>query len=272
MTLQPQDGALFFQLMWKLQHHVNQKLGFHKGVSTFEEYASLPTKKKLQARDALWEHPELIDSFVNENPNNLPDEELEIVRRWKGFVKGSFFIFRHLKKGTIFIGEKDGVYSVHGILDPLDELIPSYALPQMAQAILLPFKGQITYDGLLSGYNVHFGGGIRSNLNHTYMTAKTRDRIISTLEPEYEEAKPIKPKKNILPHLQELAASAEKLKSDSALQNAALNLTRTAIALAICDAEGDGLQGDDLSEKTKKIRRDFNKLLKVLDSLDADWE
>lgn len=269
MTLQPQDGALFFQLMWKLQHHVNQKLSFHKEVSTFEEYATLPTKKKLQARDALWEHPELIDSFVNENPNNLPEEELEIVRRWKGFVKGSFFIFRHLKKGTIFISEKDGVYSVHGILDPLEELIPSYALPRMVQAILLPFKGQITYDGLLAGYNVHFGGGYRADLNHTYMAAKTKDRIISTLEPENAEAKPAKPKKNILPQLQELAASAEKLKSDSPIQNAALTLARSAIALAVSDAESDSKE-QDVPSKTRKIQRDASKLFRLLDTLEEE--
>lgn len=273
MTLPPQDGALFFQLMWKLQYYVNQKLGLHKDVDTFEEYANLPTQKKIKARDALWEHPELIDSFVTENPNNLPDEELEIVRRWKGFVKGSFFIFRHLKKGSIFIGDKEGVYSVHGILDPLEELIPAYALPRMVQAILLPFKGQITYDGLLSGYNVHFGSGIRSNLNHTYTVAKTKDRIITTLEPGFATAKPIKPKKNILPQLQELFTSAEKLKSGSPIQNAALTLARSAIALAVSDAESDSVEQSvelDVSSKARKIQRDASKLFRLLDTLEED--
>ena len=269
MTLSPQDGVLFFELMWKLQYHVNQKMGFYKNVTTFEEYAKLPTEKKLTARDAIWEHPELIDSFVNENPDNLPEEELEIVRRWKGFIKDSFFILRQLKKGSIFIGKKDEVYSVHGIQDPLDEVIPPYALPQMVQAVLLPFKGQIIYDGLLSGYSIHFGGGIRSNLNHTYTVAKARDRIITTLEPDLAIPKSAKPKKNILPQLQELSTGAAKLKSDSPIQNAALNLVRAGLELAISDAEGAPTTQVGESN-ARKIRKAGNKLFNLLDTLNED--
>ncbi len=261
MTLPPQDGALFFQLMWKLQYYVNQKLGFHKNISSFEEYANLPTQKKLKARDALWEHPELIETFAQENPNNLPDEELEIVRRWKGFIKGSFFILRHLKKGSIFIGKKDEVYAVHGIQDPLDEVIPPYTLPRYVEAILLPFKGQIIYDGLLSGYNVHFGGGYRRDLNHTYAVAKAKDRIIATLEPNLAAPKPIKPKKNILPQLQELSAGLEKLKGGDPFQNAALALARASLALATAAAKEEAL---DLHGRAfRKAASRLNNLLNI---------
>jgi hypothetical protein len=186
VTLLPEDGKLFFELMWKLQYYVNQKNGFHKNITSFDVYANLPTEKKLKARDALWEHPELIEAYAQENPDSLPPEELDIVQKWKGFIKGSFFLLRHLKKGSIFIGESDQVYSVHGIQDALEDVIPAYALPEMFLAILLPFKGQIIYDGLLQGYSIHIGGGIRSNLNHTYAVAKQKDRIITTLEPDLE--------------------------------------------------------------------------------------
>ena len=125
MTLLPEDGKLFFELMWKLQYYVNQKNGFHKNITSFDEYANLSTKRKLKARDALWKHPELIEAYVQENPDALPPEELEIVRKWKSFVKGSFFLLRHLKKGSIFIGDDNQVYSVHGIQDALEEVIPS---------------------------------------------------------------------------------------------------------------------------------------------------
>ena len=184
MTLDAEDGKLFFELMWKLQFYVNQKRGFHTNISSRTEYARLPAQKKLKARDALWENPELIEAYVQDNPDALAPDQLQIVQKWKGFIKGPFFILRHLKKGSIFIGKDDEVYAVHGIQDPLEEVIPSHTLPQMVEAILLPFKGRIIYDGLLSGYSIHFGGGIRSNLNRTYMIAKQRNRIITTLEPD----------------------------------------------------------------------------------------
>jgi len=268
MTLSPNDGKLFFELMWKLQYYVNRKRGFHKTISSPEEYASLPTKNKMAARDELWKTPELIESYAQENPDALPVEELEIIRKWKGFIKGSFFILRHLKKGSIFIKD-DLVYAVHGIQDPLDEVIPSYALPQMVEAVLLPFKGQIIYDGLLAGYRVHFGGGIRSSINHTYMVAKQKDRIITTLEPDLAVPGIVKPKRNIAPQLKELSATLTKLKSDSPLQNSALVLARASIELSLADAQGT-LAPDEINTQARKIYKSSKRLLDLLDIMEEE--
>jgi hypothetical protein len=269
MTLLPEDGKLFFELMWKLQFYVNQKNGFHKNINSRDEYANLPTEKKLKARDTLWEHPELIEAYVQENPDVLPPEELEIVRKWKSFVKGSFFLLRHLKKGSIFIGDDNQVYSVHGIQDALDEVIPSYALPLMVEAILLPFKGRIIYDGLLQSYSVIIGGGIGSDLDHAYTVAKHKDRIITTLEPELAAPKIIKSKKSSLPQLKELTAAMEKVKGDGPLQTSALNLARLCLGLSIADAEGK-FTPDDIESQARKIVKASNRLLNLLDIMEEE--
>jgi hypothetical protein len=54
-------------------------------------------------------------------------------------------------------------------------------LPVYVQAVLLPFEGQIIYDGLLQSYAVVFGPGIRARLNEEYRNA--REGIITTLGP-----------------------------------------------------------------------------------------
>jgi len=193
---------------------------------------------------------------------------LEIIRKWKSFIKGSFFILRHLKAGSIFIKDNQ-VYAVHGIQDPLDEIIPSYALPQMVEAILLPFKGQIIYDGLLAGYSIHFGGGIRSDIEHTYKVAKQKDRIITTLEPELATPGIIKPKKNITPQLKDLSATFTKLKSDNALQNSALALARASIELSLADAQGT-LAPDEINAQARKIFKTSKRLLDLLDIMEEE--
>jgi hypothetical protein len=270
MTLLPEDGKLFFELMWKLQYYVNQKHGFYTNITSRNEYADLPTEKKLRARDALWEHPNLIQAYVQENPDALPPEELEIIQKWTGFIKGSFFLLRHLKKGSIFIGgEGDKVYAVHGIQDPLEDVIPSYALPEMVLAILLPFKGQIIYDGLLRGYNIHIGGGIRSNLNHTYTVAKQKDRILTTLEPDLATPKIVKPKKNANSQLKDLAATIAKIKGDSPLQKSALTLARLCLGLSIADAEGT-FTLDEIETLAHKIVKASSRLLNLLDIMEED--
>lgn len=266
MTLSLEDGKLFFELMWKLQYYVNQEKGFHEGVDSFHEYANLPTEKKLIARDALWEHRELVEDYVQKNPDALLPGELEIIRRWKDAIKGSFFLMRHLKKGSIFISRDDQVYAVHGIQDPLEEVIPSYSLPQMVEAVLLPFKGMIIYDGLLSGYNVHFGSGIRSNLNHTYTVAKNKNRIITTLEPDVAPSVVIKPRKNITPQLKAMSEIFAKLKGESPLQKSALSLAHTSIELLLMDSQG----ALDAEKQARKIFKASKRLLELLDMLDEE--
>ena len=173
-----------------------------------------------------------------------------------------------LEKGSIFI-KGDLVYAVHGIQDPLDEVIPSYALPQMVEAILLPFKGQIIYDGLLAGYSIHFGGGIRSDINHTYMVAKQKERIIATLEPDLATPIVIKPKKNIAPQLQDLSVTLAKLKSDSPLQNSALTLARASVELSLADAQGT-LAPNDINAQARKIFKTSKRLLDLLNIMDEE--
>jgi hypothetical protein len=53
----------------------------------------------------------------------------------------------------------------------------------MIKTTLLPFKGRIVYDGIIMGYNVSFGPGIKRSLNEGYKEAKAGTGIITTLPP-----------------------------------------------------------------------------------------
>jgi len=269
MTLPLEDAKLFFDLMWKLQYYVNQKHGLHTKVTSLEEYANLPTNLKLKARDELWKSTDLIEAYLQEDPDALPIEALDIVRKWKGFIKDSFFIFRHLKKGSIFVRKDDQVYAVHGIQDPLDEVIPPYALPRMVEAVLLPFKGRIIYDGLLSGYNVHFGCGIRSNLDHAYTVAKRKGRIITTLEAGAPIQAMPKPRDTALPQMEASSSGMAKIKGGSPLQNAALALARASLEASIADAEG-ALSSDEIGALARKIHKASTRLLNLLEIMGED--
>lgn len=265
MNLSLSDGRQFFELMWKLHYYVNRKKGLHKDISTFEEYADLKAEDKLKTRDEIWNNPDHIRAYVRENPDQLSPEELQIVEKWTRFVRGKFIILRHLKKGSIFIKD-DTIYSVQGILDPMEEVIPAYALPHMVDAVLLPFKGQIIYDGLLVGYNIHFGGGIRSNLNETYSIAKQKQRIIFTLEPETETSKPSKPAKDITPQLREALEILSKTKGNSSIQNSALALARAGIEIAEKDGQGRFDPGT-ANTLARQVSRQARKLINILNIL-----
>ena len=266
MNLSQEDAQLFFDLMWGLQRYANQRGRILKDFASPMEYGELPAEKKIKVRDALWKNPGLIDDYVKENPESLAENHLEIIRSWKRFIKGEFFILRHLKRHTIFIGNKDQVYGVLGLFDPLEDIVPGFALPVVTETVLLPFKGWIVYDGLLKSYAISFGGGIRSDLNHTYMAAKQKDRIITTLEPGTNQPKSGTQKivKSWLPQLEEIASTASKLKGDTSLQKATISLLHSSIELAKC-AETHPEDLDMLFAAERKMHNAVNRLMKVLD-------
>ena len=234
MELSTADADLFFKLMWGLQSYVNQQRQILPDIASVEDYQALPMADMASVRNALWENPGLIDAYVAENPRGLPAEELAIVLKWKRFVTGTFQIFRFLKKHTIFIGENSQVYGVLGLYDSLEDMLWERKPPIMVKAVLLPFRSKIVYDGLLSTYNVYFGGGIRSDLNEAYMTAKQNNRIITTLEPELARParKPKKPGKDWRPVVDDLVNQAEEMKGGPAVQSSAFSLLRASAKLA----------------------------------------
>src|SRR5262249_50205661 len=64
-------------------------------------------------------------------------------------------------------------------------------LPVLTETVLLPFKGMIVYDGLMTSYRISFGPGIRRSLNESFKEAKARHGIVTTL-PMSDEPLPVR--------------------------------------------------------------------------------
>ncbi len=183
MLLTPPDVELFFRLHRTLMFFVNQRLKvLPDDLASPEEFAALAPEVRLKVRDALLDHTDLIQSFVEDNPAHLTDDELAIVRSWRQLVGGKFYIFRELKQYTVFLStdEPPVAYGVLALSQPFEELVGPY-LPVLTETVLLPFKDRIVYDGLLNAYRISFGPGIRRSLNDSYKEAKTRHGIVTSL-------------------------------------------------------------------------------------------
>lgn len=108
------------------------------------------------------------------------------------------------------------------------------------EAVLLPFKGKIIYDGLFQARNIFFGGGIKRNLKESYMKAKQNNRIIESFDTVAEnslkkEANNKTSFKDWRPGLNELAEASKKLRgkaTDPAIFSPAFSLIRASIEFA----------------------------------------
>ena len=259
MKLSKSDCDRFFKLMWGLQYYVSQKNQRFADVTSPEEYAKLGTEDKLPARTELFDNPKLINEFVAENPQQFSQSDLDIVSSWKHAVSGNFYVERLLKKHAIFISdEPEKVYAVLALYDSFEDMIPKAALPQMVQAILLPFEGKIIYDGLLQGYNVFFGSGIKGNLKEIYMSAKQNGRIITNLlqEPDSSKATVLSPIQSWEAEIEAMIKIAKKLRGgggQSPLCSPTFSLVRASLELAQLAAANS---------------KDFDRALKTLKKCD----
>jgi hypothetical protein len=268
MKLSEQETNLFYKLMWAVQYFVNCKLEIHPEIKNVDAYANCTTEMKIEVRKALFENIEIIDSFIHENPQKFSEENLTIVKSWNKFVDGNFYIERFLKKYTVFIQEEK-VYGVFGLQQGLDEFIHRSNLPLYVNAILLPFKGKIIYDGFLGQHNIYFGGGTKRNLKETYLRAKQNNRIVDNLCPSHNK-KQIQQKaqslKNWKSELDELADKVKKLRGSveqPTIYSPAFSLVKASVEFAQL-AVSDTNDPDTLDKALQKVRRAFNKTNTVL--------
>lgn len=180
MKLPEEDTDLFYRLYHPLLYYVNAKYDL-VDMETPEDVRKIFLEVTEILRDELYDHPEVIQEFIEENPFDFSRDELDMVREWNHFVRGKFIIFRSLKKYTIFLDMEDPpkAYGVFALQNTFEEVVGP--LPVMVDAVLLPFKGKIVYDGIVNFYPIHIGSGFRCSLNDDYQKAKFRVGIVESL-------------------------------------------------------------------------------------------
>ena len=234
MILSREDASQFFRLMWGLQLYVNRQMHILPDIADLDAYARLDRKDKVKVRDTLWKNPALIDDYVQANPESLSPDDLDIVHKWNGFVADTFYILRYLKHYAVFLG-RSKVYAVLGLFDDLDAVFGHRPLPIMVEAVLLPFKGKIIYDGSCRVQNIVFGAGIRSSFEETYRTAKQNGRVIIGLAPETMIDRPLdrRPKLNedCESAMDQIVQASERLRGGTVVQSSAFALLRASAEL-----------------------------------------
>ncbi len=262
MLLSPTDASQFFKLMPALQVFANHKLQIIKNLKNVEQYQKLSDEQRVKLRNAFYQKTDLIDEFVRENPSGFSSEELAIVSEWRNFVAGDFMIERILKKYTIFIGGNK-VYGVLALTEPFRQVLGGMPLPVYVKTVLLPFKGKIIYDGLIEGYNIFFGHGVSTSASNTYQAAKLQGKIIESLDPGWQPAKPkVVVLKDWKPALTELSERASKLRAgggDPVVLSPAFSLIRASLDFAQKAVENPD-DPDVIGKSLQKVERAFEKL------------
>ncbi|MDP4039535.1 MAG: hypothetical protein Q8P57_03065 [Candidatus Pacearchaeota archaeon] len=186
-TLEDSDAKLFYKINNELIYFANSRF---KLINNFPR----PEKETWEEEDIqkivekIYSEPKIIVSFCSENPAMLNKEEIEVAKSCKVFVRSKFLVFSHNSKTIFFSSEKEPkAYEVYGLYNEILELVPFE--PIMIEAIIISFKGKITYTGSFRLYNMSFGGGYKRGLKLDFEKSVLKFGIISSLDKPIEEKK-----------------------------------------------------------------------------------
>lgn len=172
MILSKEDSKLFFKLYIPLLGYANQYDGKSK------------KRQLIKVREILYNNPQIIKDFIFNNPEKFNKEEMEIINSWQKFVRGKFILIRSLKKYDVFLSlgeEKIKAYGFLGLNDEPIDIAECGIGTYFENIILLPWKDQIIWDGLVCQKSIILGKNYMRSFTDDYIKIKEEGKIIEKL-------------------------------------------------------------------------------------------
>lgn len=86
-------------------------------------------------------------------------------------------LLKYEKNAAVFFDQQNNGYRVLGLRVNLDEVFEKQELPLICQCLLLPFKNQIVFDGLVQLVPVQMSPRMRNQIIHDLKRAPIKDRL-----------------------------------------------------------------------------------------------
>ena len=161
------DAKLFYKIYFGLLEFTNKKYKINNHVKIYNHHGINPIEIK-DIVDKYWENKEAITlEFCRINPYRFNQEELNITSEFQKGIRNMFIIARYELEYTAFM-EKDKIYMVKGLNDNIDHIIPYDELPHVVITSVIPFKGNLVYDGMLLGMPIKMGYDVDEMVDKEY--------------------------------------------------------------------------------------------------------
>jgi hypothetical protein len=185
MRVSPEGARKFTSLYIFLMYYAGQERKLLPPDMTLDDFKETGLDVKIACRNAIYDPRHLIMRFLDANRDLLTQEAQSTLTSWaSGYVKGRFYVLRHLKQNSIFllVGNKPKAYGVLGLTDELDRVIPKSTLPAYVETVLLPYEGAVVCDGLLVADNSPIGSNIKHEMSDEYKGIKQAGELITKLD------------------------------------------------------------------------------------------
>ncbi|MFH1644101.1 MAG: hypothetical protein ABIA74_02905 [bacterium] len=135
-------------------------------------------------RATLREHWQKDSNFIEKfisSQKKLSEDKIRIIRDWKGYYRQNYIIMKHYKEYSIFSPhnqkEEDKFFGVLGLTQSIKSVIPQKP-PILLETSLLPYKGQIIWDGIVRVSNLLFGKNMTKSFRELSDETKENGEVI----------------------------------------------------------------------------------------------
>ncbi len=165
--LSKKDADLFYKIYFGLLDFTNKKYKINKHLKIYNQKKLNP----LELSDVIekyWENKDKITKdFCSTNPYNFNEEELDITREIAKGIRDVFILAKYEQEYTPFM-TTDKIYMVKGLRDNIDNIISYDKLPVAFLASVIPFKGNLVYDGIFIEFGIELGDEISEVIEIAY--------------------------------------------------------------------------------------------------------
>ena len=154
----------FYKLYFALLEYTNNQYHINKNIKKIYKQEEINPNELIEINQYLWDHKEVLDEFVSENPYHFDEEELSIINQFKSAVTGMFVIVGFEREYTKFLHEDGKIFMVKGVRCDIDQIIDSDSIPIVVETTLLMFKDKIVYNSFFAQVDISLGADFKEQV------------------------------------------------------------------------------------------------------------
>lgn len=155
----------YYKLYFALLEYVNNIYNIVPELKKIYKQLQLDSNKLRLIDEYLWEHKDIIDDFIKDNPYNFTEDELKEIKEFKNAVSSKCFIIVGFDREYTKVLSNDGkLYMIKGIRGNLDRILNPEEMPIVIGATLLMFRGQIIYNGIFNSVPIDIGNDMKMQI------------------------------------------------------------------------------------------------------------
>ncbi len=107
MRLNEEEYNKYLGVHPKLIYYVGMRKKLIPKETSLEEFMNYTVEDKYPIRNAMYENIHMLNDYIKENSERLSEEEKEIIRDFKYFKQGTFYVVKLTKKVITYHSQRD---------------------------------------------------------------------------------------------------------------------------------------------------------------------